>query len=100
MAEEEKKPLRRSTAWRAAKELIVAHRWRLAVGAALLLIGRAMGLVLPASSKYINAFPASASGLNTNVGRRERNDCFDRGWIGFWGSGRRRRRPISIQLNA
>lgn len=53
MAEVEKKPLRRSAAWGAAKGLIVANRWRLAVGAVLMLIGRAVGLVLPASSKYI-----------------------------------------------
>ena len=53
MAEGEKNPLRRSNAWRAAKGLIVAHRWRLAVGAALMLMGRVVGLVLPASSKYI-----------------------------------------------
>lgn len=53
MAEGEKNPPRRSDAWRAAKGLIVAHRWRLALGAALMLIGRVFGLVMPASSKYI-----------------------------------------------
>jgi ATP-binding cassette, subfamily B, putative efflux pump len=53
MAEGEKKPLRRSDAWRTAKELIFAHRWRLAIGGVLMLIGQAAGLVLPASSKYI-----------------------------------------------
>ena len=53
MAEEEKKPLRRAAALSAAKRLIVANRWRLAVGAALMLVGRVVGLALPASSKYI-----------------------------------------------
>jgi ABC-type multidrug transport system fused ATPase/permease subunit len=53
MAEEEKNLFSRSDAWRAAKGLIVTHRWNLALGAALILIGRALGLVLPASSKYI-----------------------------------------------
>ncbi|MCI0337235.1 MAG: ABC transporter ATP-binding protein/permease [Acidobacteria bacterium] len=53
MAEEKKKRIKLSDAWRDAKELIVAHRWRLALGAALMLINRLVGLVLPASSKYI-----------------------------------------------
>ncbi len=53
MAEGEKKPFRRSDAWRTVKELIFAHRWRLVAGAAVMLLGRALGLVLPASSKYI-----------------------------------------------
>jgi ABC-type multidrug transport system fused ATPase/permease subunit len=54
MAEEKKKkPLKLSDAWREAKELIFAHRWRLALGAGLMLVNRLVGLVLPASSKYI-----------------------------------------------
>jgi ABC-type multidrug transport system fused ATPase/permease subunit len=54
MAEEKKKkPLKLSEAWREAKELIFAHRWRLALGAGLMLVSRLVGLVLPASSKYI-----------------------------------------------
>src|SRR5262245_29958745 len=36
-----------------AKELVVAHRSRLALGALLMLVNRLVGLVLPASSKYI-----------------------------------------------
>lgn len=42
-----------SAAWRESKELLVAHRWRLALGAVLMLINRLVGLVLPASSKYL-----------------------------------------------
>jgi ABC-type multidrug transport system fused ATPase/permease subunit len=54
MAEEKKKkPLKFSDAWREARELILAHRWRLALGAGLMLVSRLVGLVLPASSKYI-----------------------------------------------
>jgi len=53
MAEEKKKRLKLSDAGREAKELIVAHRSRLALGALLMLINRLVGLVLPASSKYI-----------------------------------------------
>ncbi len=53
MAEPEKKRLRFSDAWREARELIIAHRWRLAFGGALMLVNRLVGLVLPASSKYI-----------------------------------------------
>jgi ABC-type multidrug transport system fused ATPase/permease subunit len=53
MAEEERKRIRPSGAWRAARGLIVAHRWRLALGGLLMLISRLVGLVLPASSKYI-----------------------------------------------
>jgi subfamily B ATP-binding cassette protein MsbA len=53
MAEGEKNLFKRSDAWRAAKGLIITHRWRLLAGAALMLIGRALGFVMPASSKYI-----------------------------------------------
>ncbi len=53
MSEQKKKRLRFSDAWREAKELVVAHRARLAFGAALMLVNRLVGLVLPASSKYI-----------------------------------------------
>ncbi|HYJ85871.1 MAG TPA: ABC transporter ATP-binding protein, partial [Pyrinomonadaceae bacterium] len=41
------------TAWRDARELILAHRYRLALGMLLMLINRLVGLVLPASSKYL-----------------------------------------------
>ena len=50
---EKKKRLRPSDAWREAKELIWAHRNRLALGLVLMLINRLAGLVLPASSKYL-----------------------------------------------
>ncbi|MGH9934907.1 MAG: ABC transporter ATP-binding protein, partial [Blastocatellia bacterium] len=53
MSEPKKKRLRFSDAWREARELVVAHRWRLALGGGLMLINRLVGLVLPASSKYI-----------------------------------------------
>jgi ABC-type multidrug transport system fused ATPase/permease subunit len=51
--EKKKSWLKPSDTWRAAKDLIIAHRWRLVVSAGLLLISRPIGLVLPASSKYI-----------------------------------------------
>ncbi|MET0624328.1 MAG: ABC transporter ATP-binding protein [Pyrinomonadaceae bacterium] len=53
--EEEKKTKRPSPsqAWRDARELIWAHRSRLSVGMALMLVNRLSGLVLPASSKYL-----------------------------------------------
>jgi len=53
MAEEKKKKIRWSSAWADARELIWAHRSRLALGAALMLVNQAMGLVLPASTKYL-----------------------------------------------
>jgi ABC-type multidrug transport system fused ATPase/permease subunit len=42
-----------STAWREARELVWAHRRRLALGLALMLISRLAGLVLPFSSKWL-----------------------------------------------
>src|SRR5688500_10376246 len=42
-----------SAAWREARELIWAHRRRLGLGLLLMLISRAAGLVLPASSKWL-----------------------------------------------
>src|SRR5919107_714820 len=54
MAEEKKKKkLTLSQAWRDARELIWAHRSRLALGMALMIVNRLVGLVLPASSKYL-----------------------------------------------
>ncbi|MFN2577277.1 MAG: ABC transporter ATP-binding protein [Pyrinomonadaceae bacterium] len=53
MAEEKKKKVRWSSAWADARELIWAHRSRLALGAVLMLVNQAMGLVLPASTKYL-----------------------------------------------
>jgi subfamily B ATP-binding cassette protein MsbA len=40
-------------AWQAARELIWTHRYRLALGMSLMLVNRIVGLVLPASSKYL-----------------------------------------------
>jgi subfamily B ATP-binding cassette protein MsbA len=50
---EEKKRPNYSAAWREARALMYAHRWRLLLGAGLMLVNRLVGLVLPASSKYV-----------------------------------------------
>src|SRR6266704_161738 len=50
---EEKKKVPWSSAWADARELVWAHRSRLALGAVLMLVNQAMGLVLPASTKYL-----------------------------------------------
>jgi ABC-type multidrug transport system fused ATPase/permease subunit len=50
---EPKKKINYSRAWIEAKALLVEHRWRLALGLVLMLISRGLGLVLPASSKYV-----------------------------------------------
>jgi ABC-type multidrug transport system fused ATPase/permease subunit len=51
--EEKKKKITPATAWRDARELIWAHRYRLALGMFLMIVNRLVGLVLPASSKYL-----------------------------------------------
>jgi subfamily B ATP-binding cassette protein MsbA len=48
---EPKKPLRWSAAWSEARALIVARRWRLALGLVLMLVNRLAGLVLPWATK-------------------------------------------------
>jgi subfamily B ATP-binding cassette protein MsbA len=48
-----KKSVSLSAAWREARALVWAHRRRLALGLALMLVSRLAGLVLPASSKYL-----------------------------------------------
>ncbi|HEX8145706.1 MAG TPA: ABC transporter ATP-binding protein [Pyrinomonadaceae bacterium] len=54
MAEEKKKKrVSPSQAWRDARELVWTHRSRLALGMGLMLVNRLVGLVLPASSKYL-----------------------------------------------
>src|SRR4051794_37990473 len=53
MAEQKKKRIRWSDAWRDARELVWAHRRRLMLGAGLMILNQAMGLVLPASTKYL-----------------------------------------------
>src|SRR5215217_5385667 len=50
---EAKRKIRWSSAWSDARELIWAHRRRLMVGAVLMIVNQAMGLVLPASTKYL-----------------------------------------------
>src|SRR5947199_3740496 len=50
---QKKKKIRWSAAWGDARELIWTHRHRLALGAVLMIINQAMGLVLPASTKYL-----------------------------------------------
>lgn len=50
---EPKKKIRWSQAWSDARELVWAHRRRLAFGAVLMIVNQAMGLVLPASTKYL-----------------------------------------------
>jgi ATP-binding cassette, subfamily B, putative efflux pump len=48
-----KKKVTPSEAWREARELLWAHRRRLALGLVLMLVSRLAGLVLPASSKWL-----------------------------------------------
>jgi ATP-binding cassette, subfamily B, putative efflux pump len=50
---EGKRKIRWSSAWADARELVWAHRRRLALGALLMIINQAMSLVLPASTKYL-----------------------------------------------
>ena len=50
---EPKKKIRWSSAWADARELVWAHRRRLLLGAFLMIVNQAMGLVLPASTKYL-----------------------------------------------
>lgn len=49
----DKKKFSASNAWREAKELLWMHKNRLALGFSLMVISRLMGLVLPASSKFL-----------------------------------------------
>jgi subfamily B ATP-binding cassette protein MsbA len=48
-----KKRVNPKDAWSDARDLIWAHRFRLALGMLLMVISRLVGLVLPASSKYL-----------------------------------------------
>ena len=48
-----KKPFNRTAAWREARELLYAHRRRLLIGLALMLVSRLAGIVLPALSKVV-----------------------------------------------
>jgi len=53
MAEEKKKKVNYSGAWAEARILIWNYRWRLFAGSILMLVSRAAGTVLPASTKYL-----------------------------------------------
>ncbi len=53
ITKEKKKGISPANAWRDARELIWAHRHRLALGMLLMIVNRLVGLVLPASSKYL-----------------------------------------------
>src|SRR3954464_12367929 len=48
-----KRKIRWSSAWADARELVWAHRRRLLLGAVLMIVNQSMGLVLPASTKYL-----------------------------------------------
>jgi len=48
-----KKRIKLSEAWREARVLVGAHKKRLALGLALMLVNRLAGLVLPATSKWL-----------------------------------------------
>ena len=50
---EKKKRITLTGAWADARELIWAHRHRLALGLGLMIVNRLVGLVLPASSKFL-----------------------------------------------
>lgn len=52
MAEKKERPSL-STVWLDAKELVWAHRYRLAVGLLLMIVNRVAGFVLPSSTKYL-----------------------------------------------
>ena len=53
MAETKKRKTNIANAWAEARELVWAHRSRLALGLVLMLVNRLAGLVLPASSKFL-----------------------------------------------
>ena len=53
MNNEKKKRVTFSNAWRDARDLVWSHRYRLALGMLLMIVNRLVGLVLPASSKYL-----------------------------------------------
>lgn len=51
--EAKKKKISRQVVWREARDLVWAHRTQLGLGLVIMLINRAVGLVLPASSKFL-----------------------------------------------
>ena len=50
---EKKKPINYANAFTEARKLIWSHRWRLATGLLLMLVGRALAMVMPASTKWV-----------------------------------------------
>ncbi|MCC6536617.1 MAG: ABC transporter ATP-binding protein [Bryobacterales bacterium] len=50
---EPKKKINYGNALVEARRLIHQHRWRLALGLAIMLVGRALAMVMPASTKYV-----------------------------------------------
>jgi hypothetical protein len=75
MAEPQKK-IRWTNAWADARELVWAHRHRLILGAVLMIVNQAMGLVLPASTKYlIDRERPHRSALENCTGSGRRNAC-------------------------
>ena len=53
VTKQKKKKITPADAWRDARELIWAHRYRLALGMFIMIVNRLAGLVLPTSSKYV-----------------------------------------------
>src|SRR6195256_3116341 len=53
ITKKEKKRINPKEAWRDARDLIWSHRYRLSLGMLLMVMNRLVGLVLPASSKYL-----------------------------------------------
>src|SRR3989441_2875693 len=53
IATEKKKRITLTGAWADARELIWTHRHRLALGMAIMIVNRLVGMVLPASSKFL-----------------------------------------------
>ncbi len=52
-SKDQKKKIDFSAVWREAREIVWARRRHLAVGAALMIVNRAVGLVMPGSSKWL-----------------------------------------------
>jgi subfamily B ATP-binding cassette protein MsbA len=48
-----KKKINMSNAWQEARELIWAHRWKVALGLAIVLVNSAASFVLPSSTKFL-----------------------------------------------
>src|SRR3989441_12161167 len=53
IATEKKKRITLTGAWADARELIWTHRHRLALGMAIMIVNRLVGMVLPASSRFL-----------------------------------------------